>query len=324
MSKSIWVAAGAAHLDRVDHEVGAGERLQPVEVTRSITGVAPRAVGRPRRHPLRGAQPLRVDVVEHELRVAQRREGQDVAEQVARELDAAGADEHDPGHGVVSSPAPRMCLSPWLWYRSIQAGRSGFAPRRRASAKASRATGGTADSEACASVAVAGSGRSADPGWSRPGPTSIVVRAPRRGVPEELADGLACGSVRRERDDDGARPEHRGGPGGHLPHLGALGVDEGHLLELERRLQRGRVREAAAGDEQVVGVGELVVRAPPRAARRRSIAVSAASAAARRSRPERVARCRSQQLEQQQLRRGERRREGLGHDGDGGRAAART
>ena len=78
----------------------------------------------------------------------------------------------------------------------------------------------------------------------------------------------------RERDDDGVRPEHRRGAGGHLPGLGALGVDEGHLLELERGLEGRRVAEPAAGDEQVL-------RAASRSTRART------SGSARRSRPPR-------------------------------------
>ena len=81
-------------------------------------------------------------------------------------------------------------------------------------------------------------------------------RPSRRRGAARSAMALARRPVRRERDDDGIGPEHRRGAGGHLPDLGALGVDEGHLLELERRLEGGRVAEPAARDEQVARVDE--------------------------------------------------------------------
>ena len=104
---------GAADLDRVDHVVGVGQGGQAVEL-RADRGLGAQGRGGPGRHPLRGPQPVRVDVVEHQLRVAQRRERQDVAQQVARELDAARADEDDPGHDDASPPPTRMWVSPWL------------------------------------------------------------------------------------------------------------------------------------------------------------------------------------------------------------------
>ena len=57
-------------------------------------------IGGPARHPLGRGEPVRVDVVEHDLRVAKLRVREEVAEQVAGELDAAGTDEHDPRHQV--------------------------------------------------------------------------------------------------------------------------------------------------------------------------------------------------------------------------------
>jgi hypothetical protein len=82
---------------RVDHEVRTGQRLAPVEVGRDRRLGAERAGG-PAGHPLRGRQPLRVDVVERDVRRPQGRRRQHVAEEVPRELDAAGADEDDPRH----------------------------------------------------------------------------------------------------------------------------------------------------------------------------------------------------------------------------------
>ncbi len=87
----------AADLHRVDHVVGAVERRAPVErgghVRAHAEPVADQA-GDPRGR----LEPLRIDVVERDLRVRELREGEDVADQVARELDAAGSDEGDLGH----------------------------------------------------------------------------------------------------------------------------------------------------------------------------------------------------------------------------------
>src|SRR4029079_12556777 len=90
--------AGAPDLDRVDHVVGAPERLAPVEV-RGDRRLRPERAGRPAGHSLRGRQALRVDVVERDLGRPQRGRAEDVAEEVPREHDAARADEDDPGHG---------------------------------------------------------------------------------------------------------------------------------------------------------------------------------------------------------------------------------
>ena len=110
----------ATDLDRVDDEVGAGERLPAVEGPGDGRGRSQDA-GRPGRHALGRPEAVRVDVVHHELGLAQLRVRQDVAQQVPGELHAARSDEHDPGH-VAASPAPRIWVSPWLWYRSIQPG----------------------------------------------------------------------------------------------------------------------------------------------------------------------------------------------------------
>jgi hypothetical protein len=95
----------ATDLDRIDDEVRAGERLPAVEVGADLRRGTQRA-GRPAGHPLRRREPVGVDIVERDLGVAERRGGQDVAEQVPGELDAAGADEDDPGHGSSASPPP--------------------------------------------------------------------------------------------------------------------------------------------------------------------------------------------------------------------------
>nr|BFF17404.1 hypothetical protein GCM10025730_09250 [Promicromonospora thailandica] len=87
----------AAHLDHVDHEVGAVE---------GRAAVGRRDDGRPpaelpvhlagRR--LGDRQPLGVDVVEHETRVHQLGEAQDVGDELPGEDDAPGADERDADH----------------------------------------------------------------------------------------------------------------------------------------------------------------------------------------------------------------------------------
>ena len=59
------------------------------------------------RHALGDAQALGVDVHQRDVRVLQRREAQQVAEQVLREHDAAGADEGDLGHRRVVRRAAR-------------------------------------------------------------------------------------------------------------------------------------------------------------------------------------------------------------------------
>ncbi len=110
----------ATDLDRVDHEVGAGERLAAIEGP-ADGRCRPQDAGRPGRHALGRPEAVRVDVVHDELGLAELRVRQDVAQQVPGELHAACSDEHDPGH-VAASPAPRMWVSPWLWYRSIQPG----------------------------------------------------------------------------------------------------------------------------------------------------------------------------------------------------------
>ncbi len=50
------------------------------------------------RHRLGGVEPVRVDVVERDLDLAQRRERQNVPEQVLREDNTARADERDSRH----------------------------------------------------------------------------------------------------------------------------------------------------------------------------------------------------------------------------------
>ena len=89
--------AGSTDLDRVDDEVGTTERRAPVKMGRDRRlGVERR--GGPVSHPLSGRETIGVDVVEGDVRGPQGRAREDVAEEVLRELDAAGADEDDPGH----------------------------------------------------------------------------------------------------------------------------------------------------------------------------------------------------------------------------------
>src|SRR5262249_20374567 len=64
------------------------------------------------RHHLRRVEPARIDVVQRDLRVAQRRQREDVREQVLREDDAARADEGDPRHPLFAPSA-----SPPMKYR---------------------------------------------------------------------------------------------------------------------------------------------------------------------------------------------------------------
>ena len=282
------------------------------------TASAPSASAVQRGHPLRGREPVRVDVVEHDLGVAQRRERQDVAEQVAGELDAAGADEHDPGHRTASSlaPAPRMWRRPWLWYRSIQSGRSGLCaaqPGEREGEERDRRHGGQ---RRVVLGRPAGSGSRIDDATSGSGPTSIVRAPQSRAWRRRSATAARRRAVRREGDDDGVRPEHRRGAGGHLPDLGALGVDERHLLELERRLERGRVGEPAARDEQVAGVDEGRGDGLDERVRGRDRGLGGVGGGEDRLDLAARAAARAEQLEQQQLGRDERRREGLGHDRD--------
>ena len=58
-------------------------------------------------------------------------------------------------------------------------------------------------------------------------------------------------------------------PGGHLPDLGALGMDERHFLQLEGGLEGGRVAQAASGHEQMSRIQKRLPRSGRRAARRR-------------------------------------------------------
>ena len=102
--------ARAAHLDRVDHIVGAPERLAPVEAA-GDGRLRVQRVGGPARHPHRRRQAVGVDVVKHDVGVAQLRIREEVAEQVPGELDAPRADQDDSWH--LSPPCrrrrPRRC-----------------------------------------------------------------------------------------------------------------------------------------------------------------------------------------------------------------------
>ena len=184
--------------------------------------------------------------------------------------------------------------------------------------KGQRATGGTAVSGAWSSTAPPG----AAAGRTRARTCSVRPRRPGR--PSRRRDGRrrpsrpsrACG---RERDDHRLRVDDGRDARGHLPGLGALGVDDGHLLELEGGLHRGGVRHAAADDEEVLGArecGRELVGEGPAAAIAAS-AWSAASAIARRIRPPRSASSRPSS----ELRGDQRGGEGLGHDRHVARAA---
>ena len=93
----------AADLDAVDHVVGAVERLAAVERGGDLRLRAER-LGDSVREQLCGLEPLRVDVVQRDLARGELGEREDVAEQVAGELDAARADERDLGHLVPNQP----------------------------------------------------------------------------------------------------------------------------------------------------------------------------------------------------------------------------
>lgn len=88
---------GTSNLDDVDDEVGPVERLPPVQAA-ADRGRGAEGAGGPVRHPLGRRQAVLVNVVENDLRFPQLGVGEEVAEQVARELDAARADEDDPWH----------------------------------------------------------------------------------------------------------------------------------------------------------------------------------------------------------------------------------
>ena len=103
----------APDLDHVEHVVGPLERRAPIEVRADRRRGATLA-GDARRHRLGGREPIRVDVVERDLGLAELGVLEDVPEQVLREDDAAGADERDPpaAHSLVDpSVRPLMnCL----------------------------------------------------------------------------------------------------------------------------------------------------------------------------------------------------------------------
>ena len=182
--------------------------------------------------------------------------------------------------------------------------------------------GGTAVSGAWSSMASAGRGRRVDPGVSRVGPTSMI-RAPHSAACATTSAVAARPGPRGARatttvagSDDGR------GARGHLPGLRALGVHDGHLLELQGGFHGGDVGQTAPDDEHVLGVGELVgerIDQRSRCIDRRLGVVSRA----RDVRDRRVGAVATEQVEQQQLGRDQRGRERLGHDRDVARAAAR-
>ena len=117
-------------------------------------------------------------------------------------------------------------------------GWSGSCPRRRASAKARSATGGTAVSGAWSSSAAAGIGSRSAPSMERPRRHLDDAGAPGGGVGRDVHRRRPAGSVRRERDDHRLRVDDRRDARRHLPGLRALRVDDRHLLELQRGLER--------------------------------------------------------------------------------------
>src|SRR3954447_18890763 len=84
------------------------EGLGAVEVGRGRQ-LGAELLRRPARHRLGGLEPLAVDVVERDVQLAEVVIGEEVAEQVARELDAAGADEGDAGHVAEHRTSARVC-----------------------------------------------------------------------------------------------------------------------------------------------------------------------------------------------------------------------
>ena len=148
-------------------------------------------------------------------------------------------------------------------------GRSGVAPRRPARTYARSATGGTTVSGANRSSTSAGTARRRESGTARLGATSMIRRAPLAAVADDVVGGGARGTIGRQRHDHRPGADDRRRPGRHLPGLRSLRVDERHLLELERRLESGRVREAPADDEEVLRSRRSRRRSTRRPARRR-------------------------------------------------------
>ena len=94
----------AADLDHVDRVVGAVERGAPVGGRDDLGGRVER-VGDPPGDELRRREPLGVDVEQRDLGAGELLVAEDVAEQVAGEHRAAGADERDLGHGSEATTA---------------------------------------------------------------------------------------------------------------------------------------------------------------------------------------------------------------------------
>jgi hypothetical protein len=83
-------------LDHVDDVVRTLERRRPIEMRRD-RGRSTEGAVRPTSDRLGSLEALGVDVVQRDLCVRQFREGEDVPQEVLRELDAAGTDEGDLG-----------------------------------------------------------------------------------------------------------------------------------------------------------------------------------------------------------------------------------
>ena len=127
-----------ADLDRVDDEVRAGEGGPTVEV--GLDGRAgAQGVGRPAGHPLGRRRRSSSMSWRTMCAVAQLRVRQDVAEQVAGELDAAGADEDDPH---LRSLLDATDVS-WVWSIVRRASRRrGPGPTQRARERCRDSSGG--------------------------------------------------------------------------------------------------------------------------------------------------------------------------------------
>ncbi len=95
-----------ADVDRVDHEVGAGQRLAAVG-GRAYDGLAAVVAQRDVRELLGQGEPLGVDVVHHQLEAREVVEGEQVAQQLTGELGGAGPHEDDGRHPRQHVSRPR-------------------------------------------------------------------------------------------------------------------------------------------------------------------------------------------------------------------------
>ena len=87
-----------------------------------IVGLRAALAGDVARHRLGGLEPVGVDVVQRDLDVAQRGQREDVAEQVLREDDAAGADERDPRHPLFAPSVSPLTKCFWSTTKTSSVG----------------------------------------------------------------------------------------------------------------------------------------------------------------------------------------------------------